>query len=572
METGGVMATSLADVQRLVDERYEGIALESAIQGWFYLGKYQRGIEAYEALEKPSGPDDRWSGVCYMMLPNRMKALEVLYGAASKGEKAAHIELARTFSFLERDAEASAELEKVKPEDLNVADQVLWYRAQSIHQETANSLQASIDLAEEAWRRVQGIPEFPILAPWVLIRLGLLNSKMGRAKRALWCFERGFEIAGETEKWYLQAARAESLISLGRYTEAKSELEELNTEDVPNVEKAYQLMFRADAAWATNDVKGALHLYDQATNLASTTEENYVEVLSRLSVAALLGFRKASEAANNNLVRAKWIASTRFEKLSIRFREVLLAYWRGVYNPEQTRTELEALAADFGTMGFLQEQGRVRLHLAEVYRSLGGDRYLEELDALQALGVALQNHAFLAREWTLLPELREAALVTHPKLAGETPTVLEVYTLGQEKLVLAGQTVNVRLRRASEVLAYFLERQEVSLKRLLADVFADDKPKTARTYFHQFRSELRERVPGLSVEYDAESRLYRLESEIDILWDVTELRAGRKMGELGIFLPSSGSDWAYALDGELEPLRNRPAYIPEPPQVSANKA
>ena len=113
------------------------------------------------------------------------------------------------------------------------------------------------------------------------------------------------------------------------------------------------------------------------------------------------------------------------------------------------------------------------------------------------------------------------------------------------------------------MLAYFLEHKEVSLKRLLADVFADDKPRTARTYFHQFRSELRERVPGLAVEYDAESRLYRLVSEVDILWDVAELRAGRKMGELGIFLPGSGSEWAYALDGELEPLRNRPAYVPD---------
>ena len=562
------MVTSLAEVQKLVDAKYGGIALESVVQGWFYLGNYQRGIEAYKELEKPCGRDDRWLGVCYMMVPDRMKALEVLYGAASKGEKAAHIELARTFSFLERDAEASAELEKVSPEELAVSDQVLWYRAQSIHQETANSLQASIDSAEEAWRRVQGIPEFPVLAPWVLIRLGLLNSKIGRAKRALWCFERGFEVAGEAERWYLQAARVDCLISLGYYTEAILELEKLNSEGIPKVEKAHQLMYRADAAWATGDVKGALHAYDQAAQLALEVEENYVEVLSRLSVAALLGFRRAFEAASENLVRAKWIASTRFEKLSYRFREVLLAYWRGLYNPEQARTELEALAADFGTMGFLQEQGRVRLHLAEVYRALGDNQYLKELDGLQALGVALQNHAFLAREWALLPDLREAALVSHPKLAGEAPTVLEVYTLGQEKLVLAGQTVNIRLRRAPEMLAYFLEHKEVGLKRLLADVFADDKPKTARTYFHQFRSELRERVPGLAVEYDAGSRLYRLVSEVDILWDVAELRAGRKMGELGIFLPGSGSEWAYALDGELEPLRNRPAYVPGSAKVT----
>ena len=392
------MVTSLAEVQKLVDAKYGGIVLESVVQGWFYLGNYQRGIEAHKGLEKSCGRDDRWLGVCYMMVPDRMKALEVLYGAASKGEKAAHIELARTFSFLERDAEASAELEKVSPEELTAADQVLWYRAQSIHQETANSLQTSIDSAEEAWRRVQGIPEFPVLAPWVLIRLGLLNSKIGRAKRALWCFERGFEVAGEAEKWYLQVARVDCLISLGHYTEAISELEKLNVEDAPKVRKAHQLMFRADAAWATGDVKGALHAYDQAARLALEAEENYVEVLSRLSVAALLGFRRAFEAASENLARAKWIASTRFERLSYRFREVLLSYWRGVYNPEQTRTELEALAADFGTMGFLQEQGRVRLHLAEVYRALGDNQYLKELDTLTGVGCgAAKSRVFGSR-------------------------------------------------------------------------------------------------------------------------------------------------------------------------------
>jgi two-component SAPR family response regulator len=133
--------------------------------------------------------------------------------------------------------------------------------------------------------------------------------------------------------------------------------------------------------------------------------------------------------------------------------------------------------------------------------------------------------------------------------------VFEIYTLGEERLLLATKTVNIPLRRGVEVLAYFLENKAVTLKQLLAEVFPDDKPRSAKSYFHQFRHQLRENVEGLEIEYDGESKMYRLKSEIDIVWDVSELRAGRIMGKTGLFLPSSGNDWALAVDRSLDPYR-----------------
>jgi hypothetical protein len=59
------------------------------------------------------------------------------------------------------------------------------------------------------------------------------------------------------------------------------------------------------------------------------------------------------------------------------------------------------------------------------------------------------------------------------------------------------------------------------------------------------------------VEFDGESRMYRLKSEIDILWDVADLRAGRRKEAAGPFLPSSSSDWALTLDHALERYRVR---------------
>ncbi|CAN5876416.1 hypothetical protein BH24DEI2_BH24DEI2_25160 [soil metagenome] len=97
---------------------------------------------------------------------------------------------------------------------------------------------------------------------------------------------------------------------------------------------------------------------------------------------------------------------------------------------------------------------------------------------------------------------------------------------------------------------------------MLLDVFADEEPKAARNYFHQFKFELNNRVPGLSLEYDADERLYALKTEADILWDVAELRSGRKMGALGIFLPGSGSEWALLMESELEPLKHREEIFP----------
>ncbi len=197
----------------------------------------------------------------------------------------------------------------------------------------------------------------------------------------------------------------------------------------------------------------------------------------------------------------------------------------------------------------------MRLHIANMLFSQGIDDYTKELDKVQALSVSLQNQAFLAREWKLIPGLHKVASQTHTRIAGRETIVLEIHTLGEERLEVAGKPVNIPLRKGVEVLAYFLENRAVTLKRLLGDIFPDDKPRSAKSYFHQFRHQLRENIEGLEIEYDAESKMYRLKSEIDIVWDVSELRAGRIMGRTGIFLPSSGNEWALMVERSLDSYR-----------------
>ena len=257
------------------------------------------------------------------------------------------------------------------------------------------------------------------------------------------------------------------------------------------------------------------------------------------------------------------LISDNTDELAYQFRDILVSRFANELTSQQTADELVLVAKEFEEMGLLQEQGWVRLHIAEMHRQLGDEEsMLRELDELQKLAVTLQNNHFLAREWTLVPKLRELALKTHSKIAGKSPDVLEIYTMGEEKLVLNGKVANVRMTKAVEIIAYFLEHGKVGLKKMLLDVFADEEPKAARNYFHQFKHELNSRMPGLTVEYDSGERLYSLKTEADVLWDVAELRAGRKMGALGIFLPGSGSEWALVLENELEPLKQRDEVFP----------
>src|SRR5690606_5564123 len=129
---------------------------------------------------------------------------------------------------------------------------------------------------------------------------------------------------------------------------------------------------------------------------------------------------------------------------------------------------------------------------ADLLRKQGKSEYTLELDALQALSVTLQNPSFLAREWALLPELQKLAQESHPRIAGSTTTVLEVFTLGEERVALDGEPLHIPLRRGVEVLAYLLEKKAVTLQDVMDDVFPNDNPKSAKSYFHQFRHQLRE--------------------------------------------------------------------------------
>lgn len=315
-------------------------------------------------------------------------------------------------------------------------------------------------------------------------------------------------------------------------------------------------MLQAEIRWAEGDPDLAVERYFDCIHLASAQGGGFEEFLARLALVALTGSNGSAQDAKRHLQRAQSLISDKSDRLAYRFREIGLRLRCGEYTRDHALKEYQALDAEFGQMGLLQEQGYVKLHTADLLLESDRRRCDATLDELRSLCVMLQNHAFLAKEWLLLPELRAAVRRTHPELLGEQREILEVHTLGDEALMFAGERVQIPLRRLVEIVAYFLEFKAVSLQQLLLDVFPDDKPRSAKSYFHQCRHQLKEYLPSVEIEFDREARLYRLRSQVDIVWDVAEVRAGRRSGGFGAFLPSSGSDWALMLDHGLDRYRS----------------
>ena len=542
-------------IESRVQQAFPGVHLESSIQGWAFLGDFEVGYGEYKRIKAPTPEDDRWVGVCLFAMFRDLEALEYLYKAVNRGVDGALINIAHVLRFVERGDEAALELAKVRLDRLSPYDEVLYHRVLSLQQENDGSLREALRAAEEAWRRVQGIPEYALLAPSILAQLAVLHGRIGRSQRALWFLERGLQITVGTERLKIRLRRAVVLVNLGRYHEAQIELDSLDLAEAPEAYQVERRMLFGEVAWATGNLALAIQHYTSAIALAMRQQFGFEEMACRLAMVCILGARGEFSGASSHLARAQVLISDRSDRLLFRFREVLLNAWIGSYTPPHTLEELQFLMSDFGDMGLLQEQAAVRLHRADILRRMGRP-FESELDQLAALSVSLQNPAFLAREWTLLPELQQIAMKTHPRIAGEPPVVLEVFTLGDERMLIDGKPVNIPLRRGVEVMAYFLEHKAVSLRKIMADVFPDEKPRSAKSYFHQFRHQLRENLDGVEIEYDSEAKLYRLKSEIDVLWDVSELRAGRVMGETGIFLPSSGNEWAQAVDQSLDEYRS----------------
>jgi tetratricopeptide (TPR) repeat protein len=539
-----------ADIHNVISVKYPDLALESPVQGWVFLREFERGIECYEALEEKTAFDDRWAGICYFQIHEDMRSVELFYRAIARGVDAARINLAHALGYIERGDEVIPELLKVDRETLSTYDKVLFYRVKSLHEETSGDLSTALRDAQTAWELVQSTPQFSVLAPDILSQLAVLYGRVGRAQTALGFIEKNLSISTGVDALRAQIHRAHILITLGRFSGAIADLEALNLSKAPRYLLSIVDVHFAEAEWALGNLERSVERFESAVELATALNIGYEEFLARVGLALLLGIRGELEPAFEHLSYAERLVSDRSDRLYFRFREILLNRLAGALGGMEAITELRTVADEMGKMGALQEQGWVRLHIAHELWQLCNQEFESELDEVRRLSILLQNPAFLSRELALLPEF--APLVTTHLDTAASKRILTVRTLGEETISLDGTRIRLALRRAVELLAYFLDKGQITLESLLLDLFAGVKARTAKSYFHQFRYQLTRTIDGVQIEFNPETRQYRLDGRgVKIVWDVDALRAGDESLRGRTFLPTASSAWARGFDREL---------------------
>lgn len=388
-------------------ERFPNADIVSVVQACVYLEEFDLGIRLYNRLPEPTSDDTRWLGVCHFQRVEDNDASTAFQRAIDSGQQAARVNLAHLLKMSDQSQRAELELQQVDFAHLTTYDQVFFLRVKSIHEETNGNLRDALRFAEEAWRRLQGLPEFALLAPSILSQLGILHGRIGRAERALWFLERSIQLTSGLAQLKSRLRWATVLVAQCRTSEAQSLVRELEGGSFPDAMKAELHWLHAELLWLLKDHNAAMAQYEFAISAASRHQVVYEEFLCQIALATLVSLKLSNGSkAKKHLKRAQHLISDEPDQLAFRFREVLVLANSGEYVPEHAIRELEGVSDSFGTMGLLQEQGFVRFHILRLKAQGGNRAFVEDLESLRALAATLKNPHFLEREFHLAPDLR----------------------------------------------------------------------------------------------------------------------------------------------------------------------
>ncbi|WP_148234926.1 hypothetical protein [Deinococcus maricopensis] len=521
-------------------------------------GDPPRAWAAYTHLHAPAPADTVWAVRALMLLREEHRAHDLIRAPVGADAPGARAELARILLFLGRPDDALRTLDAERPERLTPLDEAVWWRTRARTLAFSRSYRLGLDHAERAWDALQRAApdEIACYAPMVLGQVGEFQLYTGDAHGAHLTLRQALARVtdGSSGAPYLHAILVEGALHLARWDDALDHLLKLGA-----ARGACQ-QYRTRYSWgryflAIGDLDRAEREMQLVASAAFEQVHRDLEFWARLTLASLRAHAGDAPACEAALLRAEELLRTLPSKehhagFALRRAACLL---RLGAPPDATIEDLLTRAHDVHAhIDLPLDAGVALLHQCELYRCRGDAARLgATVTALRALCARLRNPRFLDREFPLLPELRAVLAGTLEGLGPERP-VLELTTLGAERLHLAGHAVHIPMRRALEVLAYLTEHGAVPLNVLLADVFGEMSPRAARNYFHQVRHEVAQRLPQVRVLYDAASREYRLETSLRIVWDVAEVRAGRRALGGRLFLPGSGSWWAEQVNAELQ--------------------
>lgn len=531
-------------------------------------GRFAEALDVFAGLISPTPEDERWAAYSELSLGLVLPARDRLLRLLAHGHAVARVELATVYRLQGDAARAFDLLAALELDSLGPFDRTLAHREQgACLLELGRYAQAEVAL-EEAWTTAQHDAALP-LRPGVAYALGYAQSLMGHDRQARHHLDIAVREAVGVKRLYPLLARAYANVCLLWVGDAERDLQEAEAL-LPAVPIAAAVVRYTQAAllgaqgrWEEAGVQ-----YEQAATQARELGDRGTQVFAALGAAASFTAAGRYERGAAALGQAQLLASTVREQGHCAWREGSLRARQG--GPGLPL--LEEASSTFEQLGLWREVGSVLLHQAEAQLHAG-----EVGPAASVIGRAMQVRQALGNGAALLSELRALPRVQtylhkaafpqrelvddlHERTAGRL--TVELMTLGDARVRLNGEVVTFQLRRVVEVLAYLLRTPHVTFQQLSAALFAEDA-RSARGYFHQVRTDIVKRVPGVRVAYDRVNRTYAVETHgATLVWDAGEvwehLQGGcdgfvRAMQMYrGRFLPDAESEWARAEREALE--------------------
>ncbi|MFC5846865.1 transcriptional regulator, SARP family protein [Deinococcus petrolearius] len=539
-------------------------------------GRFQRGLDLYAQIARPSPDDQRWAGYCLFSLGQLLPARDLLRRAQAQGCDAAGLELAMVLRHLGETEEAARQLAAVPLGRLAPLDRIYAQRERAAALLAAGPPRPAVEALEQAWAELLALGEAGTpLRPGVSQLLGYAHALLGRTARSAYYLEQALGETQGVRRVTPLHVRAQVHLYAGRLSLARQDLaaaqEWLGGLPGARGHHAYLqgLTDRAQGGWeeaATQFARGA--------RLAEEGSDPTTEALCELGQAAVWTAQGQFARAGSHLGRAAHLPATPW-------LGALGALRRGAWHAAQGQAGaalplLEEARQTFAALGTLREQAWADLHLGAALLAQAPDLARAALERAQQARHALGSGAALLPELRLLPVLG-AFLTRLP--AGDpltvfladrqaarcvTPLSLRLRTLGPGGLLVDGRPQRLGMRRTLELLAFLTLRGAQPRSAILNALWTDDDPRRATNYLHQCRKELAELVPGLEVRHDRASGLYAVHSaDAPLSCDVLEIQralSGAPEDEqvraihayAGAFLPESGSAWVGEEREQLE--------------------
>lgn len=514
-------------------------------------GEYAQGVQLFRGLISPTPVDLTWAGACLIYERRFTEAELRLRQAVRLGEKTAWVFLA-ALSFMQgRHQEALETLLNLDPTELNDHDAARWYRERTRFGWMAGEPKAQLKTwANRAWELVLEAPLRQQVA--TAMTVGDLYNFCDEPRAALAYLDFAVENGKTIDQEYAQLCRVNALIGLERYDDAHTALDQLKTpalllqRDLKRVE-----VWQAEQKWDK-----AIHLLKQ--RLPDCRELPVQEVKARILLLTELVAAGDDRAIQEQQERLEGLIASTVDQAALDHRFGIWLCARGK-EPGLAR---------------LRRARQVYLEAQQYDRVIAVSLALAEFQPLQR-NAALSDavHFFkslpsppnLNGEWRFIPNVFKTLLalpeeaIERRLLAGTPlPPPVKLLSLGQVGLYSDGQQVSLRLTRAAEILCYLLWREEATMGQIQQDLFLDVPKTRAKNYFHQVRVEVAARVPGLSIRFDVQRKVYFVSSPTQFEWDVQHLKKTFGVGKLPPeelssveFLPGVEDDWAVGERGAL---------------------